>query len=198
MENLTQRWTQSGTSFSKITAIFSVFRKEPGKPLRPSSCAPVSEAKYVSISLNISKYTWKCLNKLFWLSQGSEYAWSSYMFGRLLKMPWVLNMPEFWMWHGCICKGYREFWICLSMARSRCLNLRKYSRIYFNMSEYGWINCPGYILDIWQSFKYASGIKYVRVLNMLRYSYNSDILQYTGHKRLKNLCNNKVKQAEQK
>ena len=84
------------------------------------------------------------------------------------------------MWHGCICKGYREFWICLTVARSRCLNVPKYSWFYFNMSEHEWINCPGYILDIWQSFKYASGIKYARVLNMLRYSYNSDILRYTG------------------
>ena len=107
------------------------------------------------------------------------------------------------MWHGCICKGYREFWICLTVARSRCLNVPKYSWFYFNMSEHEWINCPGYILDIWQSFKYASGIKYARVLNMLRYSYNSDILRYTAiywssHKRLKNLCNNKVKKAKQK
>ena len=92
MENLIQRWAQSGTSCSKITAFFSVFRIEQGKPLPPCSCAPVSEAKYVSVSLNISKYTWKCLNKLFWLSQGSEYAWLSYTFGRLLKMSWILNM----------------------------------------------------------------------------------------------------------
>ena len=33
-------------------------------PLYPS-CAPVSDAEYTSISLNIPKYRRKCLNKLF-------------------------------------------------------------------------------------------------------------------------------------
>ena len=32
------------------------------------------------------------------------------------------------------------------------------------------------ILDIWQGFKYASVIKYVRILNMLRYSCNNIII----------------------
>ena len=59
-------------------------------------------AEYASVSLNMSKYPWKCLNKLFWQWQGSEYAWSSYMFNRFLKMPCVLNKPEIWIWHGCI------------------------------------------------------------------------------------------------
>ena len=49
------------------------------------------------------KYFHVYLHKLFWLCQGSEYAWSSYMFDRLLKMSWVLNVPGFWIWHGCIC-----------------------------------------------------------------------------------------------
>ena len=31
------------------------------------------------------------------------------------------------------------------------------------------------ILDIWQDFEYASGIKYAKVLNMLQYSYNNII-----------------------
>ena len=29
------------------------------------------------------------------------------------------------------------------------------------------------ILDMWQCFEYASGIKYARILNMLQYNYNS-------------------------
>ena len=32
------------------------------------------------------------------------------------------------------------------------------------------------ISDIWQGFEYTSGIKYVRVLNMPRYNYNSIII----------------------
>ena len=78
-----------------------------------------------SICLNISRYPWKCFNKLFWLYQGSKYAWSSYMFDRLFKMTWVVNVSWFWIWHGCRCKGYTEFWICLNMTQyaSICLNM---------------------------------------------------------------------------
>ena len=49
-------------------------------------CTPVSMAEYAWISLNIPKYPSKYLNKLFWLWRGSQYAWSSYMIERLLKM----------------------------------------------------------------------------------------------------------------
>ena len=59
--------------------------------------------QYLWISLNISENA--CI--MFWLWQGSKYAWSS----------WVLDVPEFWILHGCICKGYTEFWICLKMAQ---------------------------------------------------------------------------------
>ena len=105
-ENLTQRWANN----------------RGGLPSPPREVA-VIVAEYASISLNIPNYHWKCLNKLFWLYQGSGYAWPSYMFNRLLKMPQVLHVPGFWIWHSCICKGYAEFdytsiclnnpWICL-------------------------------------------------------------------------------------
>ena len=36
------------------------------------------------------------------------------------------------------------------------------------------------ILDIWQNFDYAPGIKYARVLSMLRYSYNNVIIIVTN------------------
>ena len=107
-ENLTQRWANN----------------RGGLPSPPREAA-VIVAEYASISLNIPNYPWKCLNKLFWLYQGSGYVWSSYMFNRLLKMPQVLHVPGFWIWHSCICKGYAEFdytsiclnnpWICLIM-----------------------------------------------------------------------------------
>ena len=35
-----------------------------GPPHFPPSCTPVSVAKYASISFNIPRYNWKCLNKL--------------------------------------------------------------------------------------------------------------------------------------
>ena len=110
--------------FSKIKTLFSIFKN--GRGDLPSSSnfqkwqgrAPLflRVAEYASVSLNIPKYPWKRLNKLFWLCQSSEYAWSCYIFYMLLKMPRVLNKPGFWIWHGCICKGYAEFWICLIIA----------------------------------------------------------------------------------
>ena len=91
MENLTQRWAQSGPFFAK-SGLFFRFSKRAGEvyPLSPSSAA-VNVTEYTSISLNMSKYPWKCLNKLLWLCYGSEYTWSYYMFDWLLKMHRVLN-----------------------------------------------------------------------------------------------------------
>ena len=117
-ENLTWRWKQSGqTDFCKIRALFSIFKKGGGGLFLLLSCVPVDVAKYISLSLNIRKYLYNVLNKLFWLCQGSEFAWSSYVFDRLLKMPRILNVSEFWIWQFCICKGNTEFWICLNIAQ---------------------------------------------------------------------------------
>ena len=122
----------------KIRTLFLIFKKGQGRsPPFPPSCTPVSVAEYASVSLNMHKYPWKSLNKLFWLCQGSKYAWSYYMFDRLLKKPQVLNKPGFWIWHGCICKGYEKFWICLIMApyTSRML---EYAWIWLNVPQYVW------------------------------------------------------------
>ena len=121
-------------------------------PLNPSS-VPVSVAEYASISQNIPKYLWKFLNKLFWLCQGSEYAWSSYMFDRLLKMPRVLNVTGFWILHNYICKSYTVLnmseygLICLNNAWIY-LNAPQYVWSWqhcLNVPEYAWINCFGYV-----------------------------------------------------
>ena len=135
--------------FSQIRAPFSIIKKGKGRlPLLSSpSCAPLSVTEYASISLNIPKYPWKCLNKLSWLCQCSEYGWSSDMFNILLKMPQVLNVPRFWIWHGYICKGYTEFWICLNIAQytsimpeydSICCNVRQNTRRRLNIAECSW------------------------------------------------------------
>ena len=53
---------------SKIKTLFLIFKKGRwGLPSPPPSCAPVNVTEYVSITLNMSKYPWKCFNKLFWL-----------------------------------------------------------------------------------------------------------------------------------
>ena len=49
---------------SKIKAIFSIFKKGRGDLPSLPSCAPVSVAEYVLISLNMPKYPCKCLNEL--------------------------------------------------------------------------------------------------------------------------------------
>ena len=115
-----------------------------------SRCAPVSVAEYASVSLNMPKYPRKWLNKLFWLCQGSEYACSSYMFGRFLKIPPVLNKPGFWIWlympqYALMSLNTPEHgWILMNVLE--CMNIAEYARI--NYSDYG------------------------RVLNMPRYRYN--------------------------
>ena len=56
IENLTQRWTQSGPFFKKSAHFFSIFKQVGEASLLPSNCAVVSAAEYASISLNMPKY----------------------------------------------------------------------------------------------------------------------------------------------
>ena len=118
--------------------------------LCPSS-VPLSVTEDASISLNMPKYLWKCLNKLFWLCLGSEYTWSSNMLDRLLEMSRVLNKPGVWIWHGWICQGYTEFGIYLIMAPYASI-MPEYASICLNIPHYAWsrlsiAECP------WMSLK---------------------------------------------
>ena len=142
--------------FSKIRAFFFDFQKGLGRPpLFPPGSAPVSVAKYAPILLNISKYLWKIIERTVLTMPGSEYAWSSYMFDRLLKMLRVIDKLGSWIWHGC--KGYTEFRRCLHMASYAsimplnmpqypliCLNMAEYCWISLNIPENAWINCSDY------------------------------------------------------
>ena len=118
---------------------FLIFKKRQG---RSSSYTLVAH-----LWVWIPKYPWKCLSKLFWLCQGSDYTWSSYKFEKLLKIPQVSNVPGLWIWHGYICKGYRDFWICLNMTQyasmseyaSVCLNVPQNAWKWLNIAEYLWI-----------------------------------------------------------
>ena len=125
------------------------------------------------------------LEKLFWLCHCSEYTQSSYIFDRLLKMPQVLNVLRFWTWHGCICKGYPVFWICMNMAyvliwpkmSPWCLNIPQSAFMSLTISGFGWIllNVPKYawrylnkLFRQYQNSKYAlSPYLFGRVLNTL-------------------------------
>ena len=94
--------------------------------------------------------------------------------------------------YGFICNSYSEFWICLDIARYATI-MPQYALIPLSMPEHGWIllNVPKYVWKclnklLWFStcliitcishgFEYVSVIKYAKVLNMLRYSYNNII-----------------------
>ena len=124
--------------FSKIRSPFSIFKNGRGDLLSPflPVYASVSVAEYASTSLNMLEHPWKCLNELFW-------QWLSYMFVRLLKVFWVVNMPWFWIWHGCVFKDYAEFCICLIMAPYPS-KMPKYASTCLNVPKYTWINCSDY------------------------------------------------------
>ena len=154
---------RSHTSYAK--ACFSIFKKGQGRTFTFPHIAWLSVAEYASTSLNIPKYPWKSLKKLFWLWQGFEYSSSSYMFDRLLKMPQILNVPGFWIRHVCVSKGYTKFWICLNMAQyasimPECLNMLQCPSICTNMAEYCWMS-----LNMPENF-WINCSDYVRVLNM--------------------------------
>ena len=51
--------------------------------------------------------------------------------------PRVLNKPGFWIWHGCLRKGYSEFQICLIMAPYASIKPEQAS-ICLNVPEYAW------------------------------------------------------------
>ena len=154
---------QSGPFFPNSGHFFRSLKRA-GKtfPFVPN-CASVSLAEYALISLNVLKYLWKRLNKLLWLYQSSEYSWSSYMFNTLLKMAPVLNKPGFWLWHGCICKSYAEFQMCLIMAPYVSIML-EYASVYLIMTDYCWISL-NICKNVWiYCFEYTS------VLNMPRHN----------------------------
>ena len=88
--------TQSRPFFPKAIHFFEFSRRAGEASPLPTSWAPVSVPEYASISVNMPKYFWKCLNNLFWLCQSSKYVWSSYVLYRLLKMPGALKKPGFW------------------------------------------------------------------------------------------------------
>ena len=93
------------------------------------SCETVSVTDYASISLNMPKYPWKCLNNLFWLCQCFEYASSSYMFDRLLKMPLVLNKSGFFM------QGLHR----VSNISNFCsIEMLEYASVLLNVPQYAW------------------------------------------------------------
>ena len=134
--------------FSKIRTLCLISKRAGEISPLPSSWAPVSVAEYASISMNMPKYPRKCLNKPSWLCRGSEYAWSSYMFDKFLKMSWVLNKPAFWIWYNCICKSYTESRICLIMVAcasimheyaSACLSVPLYAWTWLNIAKCPWI-----------------------------------------------------------
>ena len=121
--------------FQKLRHFLLIFKKDRRSFASSPSRVLVSAAEDALMLLNMPKYPWKCLNKLFWLCQDSEYTWSSYMFDRLFKMSQIINVPEFWVWHGCICKGYTEFRRCLKMVQYASI-MPEYGSVCLNIPQY--------------------------------------------------------------
>ena len=129
-------------------------------------------AECESISLNIPKYPWKYLNKLIWLCQGTEYAWSSYIFDKTLKMSRVVNNPMAWLYmqglHRALNKSeycsmcLSNTWICLNMHwfPSICLSIVDYCWMSLNMPENVWIKCSDYtrVLNMSHHLRYLTGL----------------------------------------
>ena len=134
MKNLAL-WRTQNQSFQNQNT-FLIFNMDKGEHPVVSSCVPVSVAEHASISLNMSKYPWKCFNRLFQLCQGSEYAWSSYMFDRLLMIPPVLQKPGFWIWRSCIYKGYAESQYIWYAPYTSIMT--EYASTYLNVPQYTW------------------------------------------------------------
>ena len=93
------------------------------------------------------------------------------MFDRLLKIPWVLNKRGFWLWHGCICKCYAEFRICLIMVPYA--SMPHMPVISFNMCEQGWILMN--FLNMPENARIKCS-DYIKALNMPQYIFNNTII----------------------
>ena len=99
------------------------------------------------------------------------------MFERTLKMPQVLNGPRFWIWDGCLCKGYTEFWICLEYGLT-CLNNENTSGMntpYIPQYAWPWLNIAGCPWDIRISPNKL--FRHARVLNMPHLIYLTGFLK---------------------
>ena len=121
MENVIRKWTQSEPFFAKSVHFFRFLKRSWEATPLFSSCAPVSVAEHASISLNML------------LVKDSEYAWSSCIFDRLLKMSLVLVK------HCCINKGYAEFRICLIMTPYASI-MAQYASISMSLNVWTWFN----------------------------------------------------------
>ena len=91
--------------FLKFAHFFFNFYKITGE------ACPCSTPRLVArlwVWVNMHQYFWIFLNIfenaciMFWIYQGFKYIWSSCKLHRILEMPQVLNVSEFWMWHDCI------------------------------------------------------------------------------------------------
>ena len=129
---------------SKIKTLFSIVKKGRGAPPPPLPALFLSLlVARLWVWLNMHQYPWICLKILenAWINcfmPGLEYALSSDMYARLLKMHLVLNKPGLWIWHGFICKGESDFCICLIMALYASI-MPEYALMSLDMPEHDWI-----------------------------------------------------------
>ena len=133
-----------------------------------------SGPKYAKI-LNMAK---------FWMSQVSQYAcveqrseYSRIFFDRVLNTYWILNMSEFTtickvlsMYHTIhstrpLCKPISTYWETYSEPDQRS-KIERFGKIII---VFNWI-AKKLIMNLWEVSEFVSGFKYVRVLNIHKFS----------------------------
>ena len=134
MENLTQNGHNQGL-FSKIRALYSIFMGM-GSPLF------FSIVTLLWVWLKLHKNPWIYLNipENVWINC-FDYARALDMHDHLKYstgfLRYLIKVPGFWIWHGCIWTGYTEFRIYLIMA-SYASVLFEYTTICRNIPQYAW------------------------------------------------------------
>ena len=144
MENSTQRETQSGPFFSKIRAFFSTYKLP-----CPPSCMPVSVDEYTSVSLNIPKYPWKCLQNVLtmpglWICLVTLHIRQAFEDASGSTCVRVLNMARLYMQglhrvlikseYGSICPNNVS--VCLNSLKMVLINIVPYETMIFFVDCY--------------------------------------------------------------
>ena len=120
----------------------------------------------------------------FWMSQVSQYAcveqrseYSRIFFDRVLNTYWILNMSEFTtickilsMYHTIhstrpLCKSISTYWETYSEPDQRS-KIERFGKIII---VFNWI-AKKLIMNLWEVSEFVSGFKYVRVLNIHKFS----------------------------
>ena len=133
-----------------------------------------SGPKYAKI-LNMAKFWMSHVSQYASVEQRSEY--SRIFFDWVLNTYWILNMSEFTiiykvlsMYHTIhstrsLCKSISTYWETYSEPDQRS-KIERFGKIII---VFNWI-AKKLIMNLWEVSEFVSGFKYVRVLNIHKFS----------------------------